>query len=1037
MDKSSLSANEEKIVDFWQKNKIFQKSVDMRKDAPIFSFFDGPPFATGLPHYGHILAGTIKDVVPRYKTMKGFYVPRRFGWDCHGIPVENEIETAEQLKSKEAIKEYGIARFNEKCRSIVLKYAKQWNSTIKRLGRFVDFDDAYRTMDRSFMESVWWVFGAIYKKGLIYKGFKVMPYSPKLGTALSNFEANLNYKEVADPAIVVKFPIDDKKFNNCSFLAWTTTPWTLLSNQALTLHKELSYVQLFDEKTDQYYILCEAQVATYFKADFKIVKTFKGRDLAGVKYHPPFNFCKGVFQTLLGEHVTATSGTGIVHTSPAFGEDDFYVCKKHEIKPFCPVDEHGFFTVDVAEFAGVFIKDADKSIIKELKAKKLLFNKTTIRHRYPFCWRSDTPLIYKVIDSWFVAVEKIKDELIANNETIHWVPAHIKHGRFGKWLQNARDWSISRDRFWGTPIPIWQNDKGDSIIVSSVSELEKLTGKKIDDIHRHFIDDLVIEKDGEQYRRIFAVFDCWFESGSMPYGQNHYPFNNRALTEQNMPADFIAEGLDQTRGWFYTLNVLSTILFKKAAFKNVIVNGIVLAEDGNKMSKRLKNYPEPLNVVDKYGADAVRLYLLKSPLMYADDLAFSEEGVAVTMRQVILPLWNALKFFTTYAKIYSWQPQSLEKKLSSLPNSLDRWIVSKLQTLIYRVEQAMDSYELNAAIPPIIQFITELTNWYIRRSRARFWGDDDLIDRDNAFCALYFVLLNFSKVLAPFAPFISDIIYQKIKDQDGPLSVHLCNFPQYNSALNIKQLEEEIRIAQLVVRLGHALRKDSKVKVRQPLAKMHIATNDDKQIAYLKAQRSIILDELNIKELVFHKDEKAFVHYSLKPNFKVLGKKIGGKIKFVGSYLQRLASNAIADFMRDGYLAIDHPEGQLKITKEDLIIQRTTKKDLLASNDEGITVAIDIDLTAELIFEGLARELVNKINSLRKELDFEISDRISIHITADDTIKSCFEKYGDYIMAETLTVDLKFSDSGEHVYDINGHEVKLALTKCITHSDNR
>ncbi len=695
----SFAEREKKVLEFWKKEKIFEKSVEGRKEGETFVFYDGPPFATGLPHYGHLLAGTIKDVIPRYKTMKGYFVPRRFGWDCHGLPVEQEIEKAHGLSGAKSIEEFGIGNFNEKCREIVLRYSEEWKDTVLRMGRWIDFDNTYRTMDRSFMESVWWVFKQLYDKGLVYEGYKVMPFSAKLGTPLSNFEAGENYKEVDDPSLTVKFTLekDPKTF----ILAWTTTPWTLVSNLGLMVGPDVDYVKIHDKVEGQNYILAKERLETYFDEpeNYTIIKTLKGKELEGLSYEPLFSYFadrkdKGAFRVILEEEVATGEGTGIVHTAPAFGELDFYACQRNGIDLVCPVDSNGQFTEEIPEYVGLFVKDADKDIIKRLKQKSKIVRHETIHHRYPFCWRSDTPLIYRAMTTWFVAVEKVKDKMISANDNIHWTPDYIKHGRFGKWLEGARDWAISRNRYWGTPIPLWRSEDGDIVAVGSVKELEDLTGKDIQDIHRHFIDDLTFTKNGKVFKRIPEVFDCWFESGSMPYAQNHYPFENQDRFDQLFPADFIAEGLDQTRGWFYTLTVLGAALFDSEAFKNVIVNGIILAEDGAKMSKRLKNYPEPGNVIEKYGADAIRLYMLDSPAAKASDLCFSERGVELELRQVLIPLWNAYSFFITYARICGWKP---DKKLE-LETPMDKWIVSMLGKLIHEVEEGLDAYDLTRAV---------------------------------------------------------------------------------------------------------------------------------------------------------------------------------------------------------------------------------------------------------------------------------------------------------------------------------------------------
>ncbi|UKI33535.1 MAG: isoleucine--tRNA ligase [Lentisphaeria bacterium] len=647
------------ILRFWQESEIFHKSLEQRRGGDEFVFYDGPPFATGLPHYGHLLAGTIKDVVPRYQTMRGKYVERRFGWDCHGLPVENEMEKQLNLSSKRDIEAYGIDKFNEACRSIVLRYTAEWEKVVGRMGRWVDFRNGYRTMDRSFMESIWWVFKSLWDQGLVYEGYKILPYCPRCATPLSNFEANQGYREVVDPAITIRFRAADRE--NTYFLAWTTTPWTLPSNLALTVGPDIDYVEVRDG--DDHYILAEARVGVYYKEKPEILWRGKGSELVGRRYEPLFPYFadlagKGAFQVLAGSFVSTEDGTGIVHTAPGFGEDDNAVCKAAGLPEVCPIDEECRFTAEVPDYQGRPVKSTDKEIIDRLKAEGKLIHRGQIKHSYPHCWRDDGPLIYRAISTWFVKVEAIKDKMIRNNQQINWVPAHLRDGRFGKWLENARDWAISRNRYWGTPLPIWRNAEGEVIVVGSAAELEKLTGKKIDDLHKHFMDKIEIPSPTGKspLRRVPEVFDCWFESGSMPYAQQHYPFENKQHFEENFPADFIAEGLDQTRGWFYTLVVLASALFDQPPFRNVVVNGLVLAENGQKMSKRLRNYPDPMVVIDRYGADALRLFMLGSQVVRAEDLKFSEAGVKEILRGIMIPMWNALSFFTTYASVDHYNP---------------------------------------------------------------------------------------------------------------------------------------------------------------------------------------------------------------------------------------------------------------------------------------------------------------------------------------------------------------------------------------------
>ena len=1017
----SFPHREVRVLRRWQERGIFKKSVEGRRGKPIFSFYDGPPFATGLPHYGHLLAGTIKDAVPRYKAMKGYCVPRRFGWDCHGLPIENEIEKAKELSGASAIEHFGIANFNEECRSIVLRYTEEWKKTVDRMGRWVDFEKTYRTMDLSYMESVWWVFKQIYDQELIYEGFKVMPFSMKLGTPLSNFEANLNYREVDDPSVTVAFELKEEP--GTYFLAWTTTPWTLPSNLALMVSPAHPYVKV--QKEGKKYILAEARIGANFKEGAEVLERFKGTALNGKEYKPLFPFFKGAFRVILEESVSMEDGTGIVHCAPAFGETDFFACKRENIELVCPVDSNGRFTEEVPPYAGLLVKDADKQIMQDLKKQGHLFYQGTIRHRYPFCWRSDTPLIYKAVSTWFVAVEKIKKHILDANEQIHWMPEHIKEGRFGKWLENARDWAISRNRYWGTPIPVWRSEKGDLHAVGSIAELEKLSGVKIHDLHRHHIDQIEFVKDGKRYTRIKEVFDCWFESGSMPYAQNHYPFEHKKEFEESFPADFIGEGLDQTRGWFYTLTVLAAALFKKPAFKNVIVNGIILAEDGAKMSKRLKNYPDPEIVIEKYGADAIRLYMLNSPAVKGEDLRFSERGVEHVLRQVMIPFWNSFVFLSTYAKIYDWAPDSSVGE----PSLIDRWILSLTQKLIGDVEAGMDGYDLSRAVEPFVGFVDQLTNWYIRRSRSRFWADQDSPDRQAAFYTLYTVLLTLSKVAAPFIPFLTDAIYQELKTDKMPESVHLCDFPVVDRSLRDEALEKEMAAAQSAVSLGHSLRKEYKLKVRQPLQKALLITSNEELLAALEKQQQLIADELNVKSVELHADEAKFVQWVAKPNFPVLGKKIGKLIPQAQKVIGAFDRKQILALSQGRPLHVEIGGEQISLELADVQIERKVREGLAAGNEGDLTVALDTALDEALLLEGLARELVNKINTMRREQGLEVTDRIRIRLQPNGRVEQAFALHREYITGETLCVDARFGACEGTPLDLNGEETAIVIER--------
>ncbi|MGM0440055.1 MAG: isoleucine--tRNA ligase [Chlamydiota bacterium] len=1029
---ATFPEREEEIQKFWEENRIFKKSVDQRQGAADFSFYDGPPFATGLPHYGHLLAGTIKDVVPRYKTMKGYRVPRRFGWDCHGLPVENEIEKTHNLAGAKAIEEYGIEKFNEACRSIVLRYTEEWKAVVQRMGRWVDFSHSYHTMDPSFMESVWWVFKQLYDQGLVYEGFKVMPFSAKLGTPLSNFEASENYKDVDDPSVTLTLPLEDDP--NTALLVWTTTPWTLISNLAATVNASIDYVKVHDHNNDKYYILAKDRLAAYYGKTgdhYTIVSSFKGEQLVGKRYQPLFDYFAehsqdGAFRVIADDFVTTEDGTGVVHTAPAFGEADFYACLHEGIDLVCPVDHNGCFTADIPEYQGMFVKDADKDIIKRLKKEGRVVYQGTIRHRYPFCWRSDTPLIYRAMRTWFVAVEKIKDKIIAANDKIHWTPEHLKYGRFGKWLEGARDWAISRNRYWGTPIPLWRADDGELLAVGSIAELEELTGQKIIDLHRHFIDNMTIVKEGKKFHRIPEVFDCWFESGSMPYAQNHYPFENKENVEATFPADFIAEGLDQTRGWFYTLTVIAAALFDKPAFKNVIVNGILLAENGEKMSKRLKNYPEPEIVINKYGADAVRLYMLHSPAVRADDLRFSERGVELILRQILIPLWNAYSFFVTYAKIYQWTPK---EHFAQPEGVIDRWMISRLYNLISDVEEGMDGYNLSQAVEPFVGFVDDLTNWYIRRSRRRFWDERHTPDRDQAFSTLYSVLMELVKVAAPFVPFIAEAIYANLRTTDMPESVHLCDYPVYSEEQRDKKLEDEMEVVQKSVKLGHSLRKKHKLKVRQPLATMHIISGSERTLEFLQHQRHLIAEELNVKEVHFSNQEHDFVNLKVKPNFPVLGRKFGKLMKPLQAAIASLDDDQIITFLDGGNLSIEIEGKKHILSSEDVTIERHVKEGMVAANEGEITVVLETALNDDLVLEGISREIVNKLNTMRREAELHVADRIKVVIDTTDKVKHSFDIHEDYITNEVLATEVSFEECQGQEWDLNGEKALIFIEK--------
>jgi isoleucyl-tRNA synthetase len=1018
---ASFPQLEEDVVRFWRGHGTFKKSLEQRQGAEAYVFYDGPPFATGLPHYGHLLAGTIKDVIPRYQTMCGRYVPRTFGWDCHGLPVENEMEKELGITSKSEIEKYGIGKFNEACRGIVLRYTKEWEQVVERIGRWVDFEHGYRTMDRNYMESIWWVFKQLWDKGLVYEGHKILPYCPRCATPLSNFEANQGYQDVQDPSVTVRFKSNQEE--DLFFLAWTTTPWTLPSNMALAVGPEVEYVRVQD--ADVQYILAAARLEAVFgKHQPQILARFPGKELKGRTYEPLFPYftglsAKGAFRVILADFVTTEDGTGIVHIAPGFGEDDAEAGRKNGIPMVCPVDAECKFTEDVPDYQGRWVKDTDKDILHRLKHEGKLVHRDTYQHSYPHCWRCDSPLIYRAVSTWFVKVEAVKERMLAANAQIHWTPEHLRDGRFGNWLKNAHDWAISRNRYWGCPLPIWRSEDGKELkVVGSVAELEQLTGKPVADIHKHFMDEVVLPGSHGPLRRVTEVLDCWFESGSMPYAQHHYPFENKAHVEAHFPADFIAEGLDQTRGWFYTLVVLGTALFDKPPFKNVIVNGLILAEDGEKMSKRKKNYPDPMLVMNTYGADALRLCLLGSPVVRGEDLRFSEKAVREVMRTVILPLWNSYSFFVTYARVDNWGPAvqaSSGASGSKMPaNLLDQWILSRLDETTAEMRASLDGYDLQRAATRFTGFLDDLTNWYIRRSRRRFWKSQNDGDKAEAYATLHEVLVTFCQLAAPFIPFVTETIYRNLRTDSMPESVHLCDYPAVNAARRDDALNRRMARTMTAVTLGRSLRSQTNLRVRQPLAKAVFVSADAGVRADLEAMRDVIAEELNVKEVELGADEEMLVHLSIKANFKVLGKKLGKRMKAAADAVATLGLAEIRA-LRAGKtveLAMTDGEGAVALAAEDVIINRQEKEGMTVANEGDITVALDTRLTPELLAEGYARDLVNAIQTKRKDAGLEVTDRIRIAAELPAEIAAAAEAFRDYIQSETLAVSLDTAAMG-------------------------
>jgi isoleucyl-tRNA synthetase len=1026
---------EHEVLAFWQKEGIFEESLAQTRDGAPYIFYDGPPFATGLPHHGHLVASTIKDIIPRYFTMKGRYVSRRFGWDCHGLPVEHEIDKQLGLSAQDAVEKLGVKGYNDACRGIVQRYTQEWRSTITRLGRWVDFDHDYKTMDPWFMESVWWVVKQLFDKGLVYQGQKIVPVSTALGTGLSNFEANLNYKEVQDPAITVLLKLCDE---DAHLAIWTTTPWTVPSNLAVCVNPELSYVKVRDSERNVTFYLAEGRVAAYGERHaLEVLEVVPGSALAGRRYEPAFPYFEdqraaGAFTVITGDYVTADDGTGLVHQAPAFGEDDYNAFRAAGLDAFAmPVGLDGRFDAQVPDFAGQHVKDADREIIRHLKESGALYEQDVIVHSYPFCYRSETPLIYRAVPSWYVKVEQLKDRLLTANRQVRWVPDHIQEGRFGKWLEGARDWAISRNRVWGTPLPLWVNDETGTVhCIGSREELATLTGTLVDDLHREFVDDLTFTKDGEPgvYRRVPEVLDCWFESGSMPYAQLHYPFENAELFEQGFPAEFIAEGLDQTRGWFYTLTVLGVALFDQPAFRNVIVNGLVLAEDGTKMSKSKRNFTPPDELMERYGADALRLYLINSGLVRAEEQRFADTGVRELTRRALLPWYNAFNFFHTYAELDGFTPVELAEPTAVL----DRWILSRLQTLKATVGEEMEGYRLYNVVPRLFEFIEELTNVYIRYNRDRFWTEGPSADKTAAFSTLYRALLELSQTMAPFAPFLSETLYQRLRDLGNrdalPRSVHLCAYPEAEPARMDPRLEVAVDRMQQVILLGRQKREEARLGLRQPLAKLTVIHRDGALLDDIRALEVELARELNVKEIAYSTDESAFIRLYAKANFKQLGRRLGKDMKRYAAAIAALGPEAIEAFVETGMLEL---EGE-RFGEGDLEVFREPQPAKEALSNRFITIDLSTELTPALREEGLAREVVNRIQRARKDADFHVSDRITVRYAAAAPLAAAIEVHGAYIGGETLAVALvPEANLGEDAtaVTIDGAELRFTLTR--------
>lgn len=1020
---------EKETLEFWKNNGVFEKTNENTKGKPVFSFYDGPPTANGKPHIGHILTRVMKDIIPRYKIMKGYSVLRKAGWDTHGLPVELEVEKSLGIDGKQEIEAYGIEPFIKKCKESVWKYKGEWERMSDRVGYWVDMDHPYITYDNNYIESVWWSLKEIDKKGLLYRGFKIVPYCPRCGTALSSHEVAQGYKDVREKSAYVKFAL--KSQQNTYFLAWTTTPWTLPSNVALCMNADEDYARI--KSGEEYYILADALVSAVFEeGTYEKIDVKKGKEYEFVGYEPLFDFYTGndkAFYITCDGYVTLTDGTGIVHIAPAFGEDDAKVGRKYSLPLLQMVDEHGRFPQDTGYLSGLFCKDADKFILKDLKERNLLFKEQLYEHSYPFCWRCDTPLLYYARKSWFIKTTAFKDLIIRSNDSVNWMPETIRKGRMGNFLENLIDWGVSRERYWGTPLPVWVCEKcGKKHVIGSRKELHELSGCNEDiELHRPYIDKVTFPCEcGGVMRRVPEVIDCWYDSGSMPFAQFHYPFENQDLFEKNFPADFISEAIDQTRGWFYVLLAISSVLFEKAPFKNCIVLGHVNDKDGIKMSKHKGNVVDPWSVLDKQGADAVRWYFYTSSAPWLPS-RFAPEIVSEVQRKFLGTLWNTYAFFVLYAEIDKYDP-SLYDIANVKLSVMDRWILSELNTLIDFVDKGLDKYNITDTSRAIEKFTDNLSNWYVRRCRERFWGSDMSEDKIAAYTTLYTALTTLAKLAAPFVPFITEQIYGNLVlpfYKNVPVSVHLTSFPVCDKAFIDTQLGETMDRVINIVSLGRTARNACAIKNRQPLSELLIRA--DKFDSLPEEYLDILKEELNVKKVAFISDSSGFASYEIKPQLRTLGPKYGPLIGKIREHLAQCDSSALVNAVRKGETVTVSIDNTLVAFKEeDLLISDKNKEGYQTVSEKGITVILNTELSQELIQEGLMRELVSKIQTMRKESGFNVTDHIVVTYSCGEKLAEVIEKYKSEIMQDTLA-DSITAGSGSSLKDINGEEISLSL----------
>lgn len=1006
---------EEEILRFWQKNDIFHQSMDNREGGPEYVFYEGPPTANGKPGVHHVLARVFKDMFPRYKSMNGFHVSRRGGWDTHGLPVEIEVEKRLGFTNKQQIEDFGIAKFNELCRDSVFTYIQEWEKLTDRIGFWVDLEDAYVTYKNSYIESVWWLLKSIWDQGLLYQGFKVVPYCPRCGTPLSDHEVAQGYAQATDPSLFVRVPLADEE--NTSFLVWTTTPWTLPGNVAIAAHPDVDYVKvrLGSGDEEEYLIMAQSLVATVLGAqDYEIIKSFKGKQLKGRKYSPLFTFFpveKAAHYIVLADFVTTEDGTGLVHIAPAFGADDMQMSIDNDLPILMTVNDSGRFTSDVRPWAGMWVKDADPLIVEELDQRGLLFRVSTIEHTYPFCWRCDTPLLYYARPTWFIRTSEKKDRMVALNQNINWYPEYIKNGRFGNWLENNIDWALGRERYWGTPLPVWECDNcHHQLCVGSVAEMSELAGRDLSDLdlHRPYVDSVHFDcpECHGRMTRVVELIDVWFDSGSMPVAQWHYPFENMDTFKAQFPGDFICEAVDQTRGWFYTLHAISTLVFDSHSFKNVICLGLILDKDGQKMSKTKGNVVEPWDVISQHGADALRWYLYTASPP-GQERRFSEDLVGEVVRNFTLTLWNTYSFFVTYANLDQWTPDSAVKPVYS---DLDRWLLSSLHTLVRDITEAFEHYDVLGATRPLEKFVDQLSNWYLRRSRRRYWKTESDSDKSAAYAILYEALRTLSFLLAPTMPFMADHMYQNLVrkvDAEAPMSIHLAEWPTYDPDLIDEKLNRDMNTVMRLASLGHASRNSENLKVRQPLAEASFVVGNAEEQSVVADYADLLEDELNVKSVSLLGSASEAVSFSLNPLPKQLGQRFKAQYPQVREALLALPADQSARALLDGGTLFVEIDGEMvEISADEVEVRAESREGFAVASEGAYLAALVTELTPELVNEGLVREFVRRVQSLRKDADLDIADRIRLYYTATEKLADAIAAFDTYVQEETLAKEL-------------------------------